>query len=240
MSSAKLVLFGPALLVFALAGSYFDIKQKKVPNGLVARIFLVSAILNAFYFFNVGSTSWLLFYLAHVAVSAGMALLLWWLGFWKPGDVKFYGAMATLLHPLDTSRFFHPFIGFLLLCIVATLVEAAVTGNWKFEPNFSVALLMPVALSPIMSFFSLNALVFLLLIMLLGRHLRKLKAPLLAFSAVALLLNPLKALGTLALSAGFFLASSIKFKGELPSVPFMSASFAFAFFREMVSQTWVS
>ena len=218
-------LFFPSVLLFSLAASYTDIRLHRVPNSLIFRILAVSLFLNLLYFIDTGEG--LLVYLAFVAVSALASLVLYLVDFWKPGDVKFYTALSTLVHPTEFSQFLLPLLGFLLLSIAATIVEAAVTRKFRFDPKPSVGMLLPVAVAPLMPLLGVSSLAVIFVMFFIGEKVKRLKLPILAVFFISLLLFPLQAIKALLFTVPLFLASSFKFEGHFPSVPFISASFIY-------------
>lgn len=227
MQGAELFLFVPSLLFFATTASYLDFRYRKIPNALVVRILAVSVILNSVFFSDFTNSGKMGIFFAFVIVSALISLLLWLVDFWKPGDVKFYTAMSTLIHPTSSSQFLTPLLCFLILSIAATVLEALVTRKFEFRPRFSPGMLLPVVISPFMASLGVSAFPIFFMLFFLGQKLEKLKVPIAAAALVAFLMSPARALQALASTFTFFLVSSIRFKGHLPSAPFISASFIY-------------
>ena len=224
MQLAEILLFLPSVLLFSALASYTDIKEKKIKNVLILRMLLVSLILNLFYF---STNKGFVFYLAFVGVSTLLALILWWFNFWEAGDVKFYFALSTFIHPKSTTLFLLPFLGFLLLSILITVFEGILTKDIRFTFNLKWGLLLPVAAAPLVSILGMNSLVVIFSLYYIGSKLKLAKQFMIYLAFFMLLVQPLNSIKVLFASLLFFLASSFKFKGDLPSAPLISASFIY-------------
>lgn len=227
MLSASKVIFGPSLVVVSLIAAFYDIRLKKVPNWLISKALVASAALNLVFFATARSGYLFLPFIVGLLLASVVAVALWLLDFWKPGDVKLYFTLSTFLHPLDSGLFLKPLVVFIFLSILATLLEAAVLRNFSFKLNLNPGMLFPVALSPILSLVNINRLAVFFILFLLGGRLGRFKKPIIVGAALAFLISPLQVLQNLAFLSVFVLASSIKFKGHLPSAPFISASFIY-------------
>ncbi|MBR9689443.1 MAG: hypothetical protein GOV01_00915 [Candidatus Altiarchaeota archaeon] len=226
MLSAELLLFLPVIVLFSIIASYSDFKHKKIPNSLILRMLGVSIILNLVYFRKTQLGN-LFFYLIFVLVSLLVAIGLWLLDFWKAGDVKFYFALSTLVHPSNTSRFLLPLFAFLILSFVITLIEVILTRKFKFEPKFSIGLILPVVLAPFMEFLGASALPAVFLVYFIGTKIKKVLQIFAILTIPVLILYPQQAFSALLVTFGFFLLMSLKFEGETPSAPMLSASFIY-------------
>jgi Flp pilus assembly protein protease CpaA len=226
MPGAELLLFGPSMLIFTAAASLVDWKHHKIPNALVLRILAVSAVLNTVYFAT-REFGQLFLFLAFVAVSGAASVTLWLLDFWKPGDVKFYTALSTLVHPPQPSMFLAPLLGFIVLSVLATLLEALLTRKVEFRPEPKAGMLLPVALSPMIALLGISSLPAIFIMLFLGSKLDKFKTVIVAAAILSMAVFPAAALKSLAVAAVFFVLASFRFRGRLPSAPFISASFIY-------------
>ncbi|MBR9680933.1 MAG: hypothetical protein GOU98_03865 [Candidatus Altiarchaeota archaeon] len=224
MQLAEILLFLPSILIFSIIASYTDMRSRKIKNTLIIRMLLVSFILNVFYF---SKNQGLLFYLAFIIVSFLLALILWWFDFWKAGDVKFYFALSTFLHPKSTTLFLLPFLGFLAFSIIITVFEGILTKTIEFKLNFSWGLLLPVAAAPLISILGMNALVIVFSLYYVGSKLKIARKFMIYLAVFMFIVQPLNSIKALSASFLFFLASAFKFKGNLPSAPMISASFIY-------------
>lgn len=234
MLSASKIIFGPSLVIVSLIASYYDTKSKKVPNWLISKSLMISAALNIMFFTMTRVPYLFIPFILNISISAVIALVLWLLDFWKPGDVKLYFTLSTFLHPFDTSLILQPLIIFIVLSIVVTVLEAAVLRNFEFKLRISRGMLLPVVISPIISFIGLNRLAIFFIFFLLGNRLKRFRTPILIGAILAFLISPFQVLRTLAFLSIFVLAGSIKFKGHFPSAPFISASFIYLLILEGV------
>ena len=225
MLSAEVLLFAPLLIFFSVIATYTDTKYKKIPNALILRIFASSFLLNLIYFFS--GNGQLLTYLAFILVSATVSIVLWLLEFWSPGDVKFYTALSTMVHPISASSFFLPLLVFLVLSIIVTVLEAIITRKFSFQINFSFGMLLPMALTPFLSFLGLSFIPLVFILFFFGSKFEKFKNTIIVLSILSFIAFPLSALKILAFTLMFFLANSLKFKGRMISAPFISVSFIY-------------
>ncbi|HDR53600.1 MAG TPA: hypothetical protein ENN60_02945 [archaeon] len=220
-------LFGPALIVFSLKGARYDLKHHRIPNSLIIRIFAVSFILNLVFFIKSASLLSFTTYLRYQAYYWAFSLLLFFLEFWKAGDVKFFTAMISLLHPSNDFYFTFPFLVFFAIASIFMFVEALTTRKISFRLKFSTLNLLPVIVAPFLSGFRLVSLVGVLVVIpfVISRRLPFIKSVTIPLTIIMLLLFPLNTLKILAFMAIYTLLASFEFEGYLPSAPFMSVGF---------------
>ena len=234
MLSASKLIFGPSAVVISLIASYYDIKSKKVPNWLISNSLIVSLALNIM-FFTTSRVPYLIFpFILNILVSAAIAIILLVLDFWRPGDVKLYFALSTFLHPFESGLILKPLMIFIILSIIATVLEAVLLRNFEFKLQLSKGMLLPVVVSPVISFIGINRLVIFFIFFLLGNRLKRFETPITVCAIMAFLISPFQVLRTLAFLSIFVIAGSIKFKGHFPSSPFISASFIYLLIFEGV------
>ena len=220
MLSAKLALLGPSVLLFSAAASYYDTKFRRIPNWLVARILIVSLLMNAILIYGGAGLRPILL---NVLYSLVVSLLLWGVDFWAPGDVKFFFAMSTLV-----GDFFTPLVLFFATTLAFSVVESLVKRQFKFKPLSFSPLLVPLIFSPLML---LSSKAFTVLAMVLIFHNFTLPLPVLApLILIYFFLWPGLILRAVLLSLAFGLVGSFEMRGELPSAPFFAVSFIYTLF----------
>lgn len=228
MLNADDLLFGPAMLLLSGLGAYSDLREHRIPNWLVV-IGLSSAFLLNVLYFTSSTTASLLDYALFVFFSAAVSLALWLFDFWKPGDVKFYFTLSTFIHPPSFTDFLVPPAAMMAACLVFAFFEAVFMKKLEFKaPKFKINMLLPVAVSALASLVGLESIWIYVFFAFLGNKLKQLPKPLiLAASLFSFIIGPWAALKALATSLVFVLLNSFKFKGEMPSAPFISISFIY-------------
>jgi len=225
MQIAEVWLFLPSVLLFSAVASFTDAKFHKIKNSLILRMILVSLVLNAVYW--VWGQVNILTYLGFVIFSALASFALWWFDFWKAGDVKFYTALSTFIHPATLQAFTIPLVAFVTASLIITLVESFLTKSisFSFKPTWS--LLLPVAIAPVAPMIGINPLVVVIIFAYFAKSLKVSRNASIFLTLVAFIINPSIALKTAIASFLFFIASSFKFRGYLPSAPLISISFIY-------------
>ncbi|MBR9681998.1 MAG: hypothetical protein GOV00_04345 [Candidatus Altiarchaeota archaeon] len=225
MLNASKLLFGPAIVLFSIIASWGDIKEHKIRNSLILRIFMVSFVLNLVYFIKMPLASGLLIYLWYQAYYWGFSLLFFFLNFWKAGDVKFFIAVASLLHPQTDAQFAIPLAVFFVGSLAFVFFEGLISKSIKFKFRFSKTTLLTIVIAPFLSNFTPIFFVVAMIPMLLAKKfpaINEFAIPLCILMFLLFPMNTLRLLGTLLLYATF---TSFKFKGKIPSAPFISLGF---------------
>lgn len=227
MLSALEWLILPSLLFFTFSASYFDLKYKKIPNWLIKRIIVVGMVLTLAYLKFFGNFFQVLTY---ILVSAGIALFLWFIDFWNPGDAKLYVGFALLTPPLSLVPL-HPITISLILLAVASFLHSLLRREIKFQPKPSEGMLLPFALLPVFSLFKSPLAIFWFTIFLFFvgmKWAKKMRRLLLTLSLLNLFLFPQNFLSVALIAFVLFLITSIKLEGTLPSAPFLGVSFIYS------------
>lgn len=229
MLSVTKFLFGPIFILFLSLASWSDFKEHKIYNSLILRILILSILLNLLYFFKLSILREFLNYLIYQGHYIAISFLLYFLDFWKAGDLKFFITIASFLHPQTSFQFIMPFIVFFGGAFLFIILEGVILKKIKFEFSFSKATLLPIITVPLMPFLGTFSLVFILLIAVMVKkfpRLKELSIPALIFS---FLTYPLTTLGFLRAILAFTLISSFKFEGTVPSAPFLSLGLLISF-----------
>ncbi|MCX6767801.1 MAG: prepilin peptidase [Candidatus Micrarchaeota archaeon] len=121
-----------AFLVFAALATAYDLRERRIPDVLNF-FFLACAAALAFFHFN-GAPAACALFAAFVAAAFAFAYLVYRLGAWAGGDVKFFTAAAAFLplmgiQPNDAAGFFS-FL-WLFLASAFLLVPVLVIAYWK-------------------------------------------------------------------------------------------------------------
>lgn len=224
--SAHEWLFGPSLILFSVLASISDLKEHKIRNSLVVKIFVTSLVLNLIFFFSIQYPFQnLISYVIYQGYYWVFSIILFLLDFWRAGDVKFFVAMASLLHPSNDFSFSLPFLVFFATSFVFVFVEGLLAKQIKFKFEISKKTLVPVILAPFFSGFRLSFVFFILFSLVLVDMVPKIEQLAVPGLIFALLVAPMKALAFLLAIFVFAAISSFKFEGVFPSAPFLSLGF---------------
>ena len=229
MLSVTKSLFGPLFILFLGLASWSDFKEQKIYNSLVLRILILSVILNSLYFFKLSVLRGFLNYLIYQSHYIAVSFFLYFLDFWKAGDLKFFIVIASFLHPQTSFQFILPFLVFFGTSFLFVIFEGVISKKIKFKFSFSKTTLLSVAVVPLMSFLGAFSLLGILIIALIVKkipQLKELAIPILIFS---FLTYPLNTLSFLVAILAFTIISSFKFEGNVSSAPFLSLGLLVSF-----------
>lgn len=229
MLTATDVLFGPAVVFFSVIASYTDLKEHRIKNTLIIRIFLASLALNTLFFLKTGARYLFFNYLRYLFYYAVFSLFLYFFGLWRPGDAKFFVSMASLLHPNSNSSFAFPFVAFFGICLAFVFAEAVFSKKIKFKFKFSREYLLPVFIAPLLPNFRLSFLILMAVPFLIAKKFPFVYELALPLTLLMFFIYPVNTIGILGGILLYSLLASFKFEGHMPSAPFMSLGFIATF-----------
>jgi len=228
MLSAVKMLILPNLFLFSVLCSYYDIKYRKIPNWLLKRMILVGSGITLLYLLYFGGIGEIAIY---ILISAVVGAGLWLMGFWCPGDAKFYFGLSLLSPALCSVPLIPPTVSMVSMMLIS-IVYSIVEGKIGFSFKFQYGMLLPLATIPVFSFIKSNLISFWIAMFLSSvvkpEKIRGLRKLLLSLCFINFLLYQRTFLKLLLMVLLISLLNSIKLEGTLPSAPFLGASFIYS------------
>lgn len=87
-----------AMILFGILGTYSDIKKSRIRNWIIITMFFVKISIDAILIFTGNSSfSEISFTYINMLAALIMATILWTIGFWGPGDAKFFTAIVGFI-----------------------------------------------------------------------------------------------------------------------------------------------